>query len=196
MSSNSRILVYDYQEGYVIDAETGEVVDRIYDCSPPRSREEVAGAQLSNGSRLVRLPVSQKYYRERRLYSKARRLEERGYVVDYARLFSVGFKRSLKRESSVKLEQYFRELGILDELVQVLREIESTAPHVLARSWRAQLLIAYAVRELRAGRRPRYAVVKGVVHDSLFRKAVEVAKQLLYNTPTSSRGLVLAARTQ
>ncbi|MEM0235271.1 hypothetical protein [Thermofilum sp.] len=33
-------LIYDYTEGYVIDAETGEVVDRIYDYSPPRPRSD------------------------------------------------------------------------------------------------------------------------------------------------------------
>jgi len=35
VSSRGRILIYDYREGCVIDAETGEVVERIYDYSPP-----------------------------------------------------------------------------------------------------------------------------------------------------------------
>jgi len=177
--SSRRALIYDYQEGYVIDAETGEVVDRIYDCSPPRSRGEAAGAQ-SDSSRLVHKPVSQRYYRERRLYSKARRLEERGYVVDYARLFTVGFKRSLKRSTSVLVEQRFRELGILGELEAIIKEIEDKAPHILARTRAAQLLIAYALRELRAKRWPSYSLspVRDVVNDSLFRTAVKIALRL------------------
>jgi hypothetical protein len=95
VSSRGRILIYDYREGCVIDAETGEVVERIYDYSPPsRDSESCEGKRGSQRGVQV---VSRRYYRNRSLYAKAKRLERKGFVVDYSRLFSVGFKWSLKR---------------------------------------------------------------------------------------------------
>jgi hypothetical protein len=39
--------------------------------------------------------VTRKYYRNRSLYAKARRLEKKRFVVDYSKLFSIGFKQCL-----------------------------------------------------------------------------------------------------
>ena len=190
MSSRNRVLIYDYREGCVVDAETGEVVERIYDYSPPSRDVEKCGEK--SGSPRRAQVVSRKYYRDRSLYSKAKRLERKGFVVDYSKLFSVGFKWSLKRPSSLKLEQFFRELGLLPELEEIIREIGKAAPHLLTRSRRAQLLIAYVLRELRAGRTPSYSEFKDIVSDGLFRKAVRIASRLLYKTPNSNRGVHLA----
>jgi hypothetical protein len=140
VSSRGRVLIYDYEEGYVVDAETGEVVERIYDYSPPSGDMELCEGK--RGSRRAQV-VSRRYYRNRSLYAKAKRLERKGFVIDYSRLFSVGFKWSLKRPSSIKLEQFFRELGLLPELEEIIGEIGREAPHLLTRSRRAQLLIAY-----------------------------------------------------
>ena len=76
------------------------MVDRVYDYSPRQCSSDLDQGVARGSER--RSPVSRGYRRMSALYRAARRLEERGYVVDYARLFSVGFKRSLKRESSVK----------------------------------------------------------------------------------------------
>jgi len=68
-------LVYDYSEGYVIDAETGEVVDRIYDYSPPR-RAESYEVEPEHGK------VKYRPGRLRRLievYKKLAVYEEQGY---------------------------------------------------------------------------------------------------------------------
>ena len=190
MSSRNRVLIYDYREGCVVDAETGEVVERIYDYSPPSRDVEKCGEK--SGSPRRAQVVSRKYYRDRSLYSKAKRLERKGFVVDYSKLFSVGFKWSLKRPSSLKLEQFFRELGLLPELEEIIREIGKAAPHLLTRSRRAQLLIAYVLRELRAGRTPSYSEFKDIVSDGLFRKAVRIANSLLYKATNSNRGVHLA----
>ena len=191
MSSRGRILIYDYREGCVIDAETGEVVERIYDYSPPSRDVEKCGDEKRSSPRRAQV-VSRKYYRNRSLYAKAKRLERKGFVVDYSKLFSVGFKWSLKRPSSLKLEQFFKELGLLPELEEIIREISREAPHLLTRSRRAQLLIAYVLRELRAGRTPSYSEFKDIVSDGLFRKAVRIANRLLYKTTNSNRGVHLA----
>jgi len=190
VSSRNRVLIYDYEEGCVVDAETGEVVERIYDYSPPSRDVEKCGEK--SGSPRRAQVVSRKYYRNRGLYAKARRLERKGFVVDYSRLFSVGFKWSLKRPSSIKLEQFFRELGLLPELEEIIGEIGREAPHLLTRSRRAQLLVAYVLRELRAGRTPSYSEFKDIVSDGLFRKAVRIASRLLYKAPSSGRGVHLA----
>jgi hypothetical protein len=181
VSSRGRVLVYDYQEGYVIDAETGEVVDRIYDYSPPSRGADTCPSVERDARQRREFKSSYERYKEHyRVYREARRLEERGFVVDYSRLFTVGFKNSLRRRTSVAVEQRFRELGLLDELNKIIEEIGERAPHVLARSRRAQLLIAYALRELRAGRRPSYSQcpVKDLVHESLFRATLKVAQRL------------------
>jgi hypothetical protein len=74
--SRSRILTYDYREGYVVNSETDKVVERVFDYSPPgrstKSYEEPRGSQ-----RGVQV-VSKRYYRDRNLYAKARRLERGG----------------------------------------------------------------------------------------------------------------------
>jgi hypothetical protein len=181
VSSRDRILIYDYQEGYVIDAETGEVVERIYDYSPPSRGDACSrGAERDARQRREFKSSYERYKEHCRVYREARRLEERGFVVDYSRLFTVGFKNSLRKRMSVAVEQRFRELGLLPELEEILEEIGEKAPHVLARSRRAQLLIAYALRELRAGRRPSYSQspVKDLVHESLFRTALKIAQRL------------------
>jgi hypothetical protein len=182
VSSRGRVLVYDYQEGYVIDAETGEVVDRIFDYSPPSRGADTCSRSVERDARQRReFKSSYERYKEHyRVYREARRLEERGFVVDYSRLFTVGFKNSLRRRASVAVEQRFRELGLLPELEEILEEVGERAPHVLARSRRAQLLIAYALRELRAGRWPSYSQspVKDLVHESLFRTALKIAQGL------------------
>jgi hypothetical protein len=190
VSSRGRVLVYDYQEGYVIDAETGEVVDRIYDYSPPSRGAECSKSIERDAHQRREFKSSYERYKEHyRVYREARRLEERGFVVDYSRLFTVGFKNSLRRRTSVAVEQRFRELGLLDELNKIIEEIGEKAPHVLARSRRAQLLIAYALRELRAGRRPSYSQspVKDLIHESLFRATLKIA-QRLYNALYSGGG--------
>jgi len=190
VSIRNRVLIYDYEEGCVVDAETGEVVERIYDYSPPSRDTESCGDGKRGSQRRAQI-VSKRYYRNRGLYAKARRLERKGFVVDYSRLFSVGFKWSLKRPSSLRLEQFFRELGLLPELEEIIGEIAREAPHLLTRSRRAQLLVAYVLRELRAGRMPSYSEFKDIVSDGLFRKAVRIANRLLYKT-NSNRGVRLA----
>ena len=196
MSSKGRILIYDYREGYVIDATTGEVVDRVYDYSPTGVCSENCGGagRPSRNSRAAQ-PVSYEYYRDRELYKKAKRLENLGFVVDYSTLFSVGFKKALQKESSVRVEWAFKETGLLPELEGILREIEVKAPHVLTRSRRSLLVIAYAIRELRAGRVPSYSEspVRGLVREALFRRALGIALRLYKELDNTGGGAVAEA---
>ena len=192
MSNKGRILIYDYREGYVIDATTGEVVDRIYDYSQtgicPGSCGDAGRPSRSKQAK----PVPYEYYRDRELYKKATRLENLGFVVDYSTLFSVGFKRALQKESSIRVEWAFKEMGLLPELEGILKEIEVKAPHVLTRSRRSLLVIAYAIRELRAGRRPSYSKspVRGLVREGLFRRALRVALRLYKELDNTGGGAV------
>jgi hypothetical protein len=193
VSSRGRILIYDYEEGYVIDATTGEVVDRIYDYSPTGICPGGCGdTRRPRRNNQVTPPASHEYYRNRRLYEKVRRLEDSGFVVDYNRLFSVGFKRVLQKQSSIRVEGVFRERGLLPELEGILREIELKAPHVLARSRRSLLVIAYAIRELRAGRVPSYSKspVRGLVREGLFRRALGIALRLYKELDNNGGGAV------
>ena len=172
--------IYDYCEGYVIDAETGEVVDRIFDYSPPaHSTDHNTERPLNyNNNRLVH-PALRGYYKNRRLYAKARRLEERGFVVDYSRLFDVGFKRSVLHEKSVKAEIFFNHAGLLAELEGIIREISERAPYLLARSRRGQLALAYVIKKMREGEKPRYRELRGIVSENAFRRALRAAEKLL-----------------
>jgi len=196
VSSKGRILIYDYREGYVIDATTGEVVDRVYDYSPAGGCPEDRGdaGRLSRNSRVTQ-PVSYEYYKNRVLYEKAMRLENLGFVVDYDRLFTIGFKKALRKESSVRVEWAFKETGLLPELEGILREIEVKAPHVLTRSRRSLLVIAYAIRELRAGRTPSYSEspVRGLVREGLFRRALGIALRLYKELDSTGGGAVAEA---
>lgn len=197
----SSIYIYDYCEGYVIDASTGEVVDRIFDYSP---QGYVSEGESVN--RFVRRSCLGRRSVKLRLYRKAKRFEERGFVVDYSRLFSSGFKRSVLHEKSVKAEVFFNHTGLLGELEEVLREVGEKAPQLLTRSRRSQLVLAYVIRELKAGRKPRYRDVKGLVGDTTFRKILMVAQKYLErngglvnrvfeNTTSMGRGVELEALT-
>ncbi len=192
MSSRGRILIYDYEEGYVIDATTGEVVDRIYDYSPTGICPGGCGDAGRPSRNKQAKPVSYEYYRNMELYKKATRLENLGFVVDYERIFTIGFKKALQKESSIRVEWAFKEMGLLPELEGILREIELKAPHVLTRSRRSLLVIAYAIRELRAGRVPSYSEspVRGLVREGLFRRALGIALRLYKELDNNGGGAV------
>jgi len=177
--SRQPVYVYEYSEGYVINSSTGEVVDRIFDYSPQahHSIDHCADRSL-NHSRLIH-PVLRGYHKNRRLYARARRLEEKGFVVDYNKLFDIGFKKSVLHEKSVKAERLFNHLGLLTELEEIIGEVSKRAPHLLARSRRGQLALAYVIRELRTSRRPRYSELRGIVSESAFRNILRIAEEYL-----------------
>lgn len=176
--AEARVLVYDYAEGYVVDARTGEVVDRIYDYSPPRGdqRPEVAKDRFAGRRPGERL---------KRLYEAYRRfvyLEERGFVVEFEKLLSCERRvKTLKHERSIRAERYFAELGLLDTLAKIVEELDAKG-YTSGMTLRGRLVLAYVLYKLSRGETPRYSELRGVVSESTFRKIKARARVLAPKT--------------
>ena len=89
--SECRQLIWDYERGDVICLDTGEVVDRILDVAPPLYQESRVQERLRISVKVFRKyrsPIPPSYPEDLELYRRAKRFEERGYIVDYDKLFS------------------------------------------------------------------------------------------------------------
>ncbi|MEM1930275.1 MAG: hypothetical protein QXH81_09915, partial [Thermofilaceae archaeon] len=116
-----RQLVYDYSEGYVVDAETGEVVDRIYDYSPPRPRSD--NVAVENKRTRAAMP-GKGLGKLIEAYRRLVEYEKQGYIVDYERALSNRMIKALKHERSVKAEKHFAEKGLLNKLAEIVEELD------------------------------------------------------------------------
>ncbi|MEM2025036.1 MAG: hypothetical protein QXW94_01945 [Desulfurococcaceae archaeon] len=160
-----RKLVYDYAEGYVIDAETGEVVERIYDCSPPKIAR--SGAFERRGKRAGKPKAKLRRLVER--YRELANYEARGYLVDYEKVFSERMIKSLKHERSAKAERFFAEKGLLDKLASIVEELDARG-FTSGMTLRGRLVLAYALYALSRGEIPEYSELGEVVSESTFRR--------------------------
>ncbi|MEM1696400.1 MAG: hypothetical protein QXQ90_07370 [Desulfurococcaceae archaeon] len=170
-----RQLVYDYSEGYVVDAETGEVVDRIYDYSPPRPRSDDS-AVVENKKR-VRMP-GKGLGRLIKAYRRLVEYEKQGYIVDYEKALSNRMIKTLVHERSVKAEKHFAEKGLLNKLAEIVEELDKRGV-TSGLTIRGRLVLAYVVYKLSRGETPRYNEVQGVVSESTFRRIKRRAQRLI-----------------
>lgn len=171
----TRQLIYDYKEGYVIDAETGEVVDRIYDYSP---------SMMTQYEREIEPESDRIKYRPWRLkklietYRKIVIYEERGYIVDYEKLVHNKMINALKHEKSLKAEKYFAEKGILDKLKRTIEELDERGL-TSGMTIRGRLVLAYILYKLSHGEIPEYQELRKIVSDSTIRRIKKKLKKFL-----------------
>lgn len=138
--------VWDYDNGFVICVDTGEVIDRIYDYSnrgidveETRNRAEV-------------LKVRRSYSRKYRDYLALERLAKRltkgkpWLKIDYVKLYEQG--KLIKTITSLRSARAVDKVingGIYAVLDKVLKVIEDIEPAALARTDRARYALAYIV---------------------------------------------------
>ena len=137
-------LVWDYRDGFVVDAETGVVVDRIYDYSPPPRYEQEIAAEIER-QRLVerRKPRRLRRDRRRRWYSIVFRMEQRtGATIDYTRVSGNSSVRSMYRQSTLETINNIRGDP---ETVRLIAIGRCVVPEYLASGlpWRTALLMFY-----------------------------------------------------
>ncbi|MEM0235981.1 hypothetical protein [Thermofilum sp.] len=159
-------LVYEYSEGYVVDAETGEVVDRIYDYSPPRPRSD--DSAVAENKKRVRVP-GKGLGKLIKAYRRLVEYEKQGYIVDYEKALSNRMIKTLKHERSMKAEKYFAEKGLLDKLSKIVEDLDARGV-TSGMSFRGRLAFAYIVYKLARGETPKYSDVRGIVSESTFRR--------------------------
>ncbi len=122
MSIERGYLIWDYERGEVIDASTGEVVDRIFYYGPPRPRAE------EEKPRRPRYSGGRRDWVRYRLYRRGLELETRGYLVDYDKLFRQRrFIRTIYSELDLEvIRRLKRKLGyrfrVVDRIVKLLEE--------------------------------------------------------------------------
>ncbi|MEM0490313.1 MAG: hypothetical protein QXH73_03755 [Ignisphaera sp.] len=167
-------LIYDYTEGYVIDAETGEVVDRIFDYSQPRPRSDDSAA--AENKKRARMP-GKGLGRLIKTYRRLVEYEKQGYIVDYEKALNRMIK-TLKHERSVKAEKHFAEKGLLDKLSKIVEDLDARGV-TSGMSFRGRLAFAYIVYKLARGETPKYSDVRGIVSESTFRRIRSKAQRFI-----------------
>jgi len=140
--------VWDYPEGVVVCLENGEVVDRIYDYSPPRTREDEQQPQLHLWHRPKK--VVHGYLRRLKVYMKLLSYEKQlgdSYVVDEEKFMEA----HMKNKNQVRTVKHIRSLGIVltdkdEELIRIGEEfVSKKAPHLLSRSERGKKALSFLV---------------------------------------------------
>lgn len=171
----ARRLVYDYSEGYVIDAETGEVVDRIFDYSPPRRTQE---DRVELEHKKIKYTPGKKLRRLVEAYQRLIIYEEQGYIVDYERLVHDKMIKTLKHERSARAEKYFAEKGVLDKLMKTVIELDERGL-TSGMTLRGRLVLAYILYKMSRGETPEYGELKKIVSDTTIRRIKQRLKKFL-----------------
>ncbi|MEM0059290.1 MAG: hypothetical protein QXE10_02555 [Desulfurococcaceae archaeon] len=166
-------LIYDYTEGYVIDAETGEVVDRIFDYSQPRPRSD--DSTVAENKKRARMP-GKGLGKLIKAYRRLVEYERQGYIVDYEKALLNRMIKTLKHERSMKAEKHFAEKGLLDTLLKIVEELDARGM-TSGMSLRGRLAFAYIVYKLARGETPRYSDVRDIVSESTYRRIKRRMKQ-------------------
>jgi len=140
--------VWDYREGIVVCMDNGEVIGRIYDYSPPRTREDEQQLQPHLWHRPKK--VVHGYKKRMSIYMKLLRYERslgNDYVVDEEKFFEA----HLNGKNQVRTIKHIRSLGIVltdedEELIRIGEEfVFKKAPHLLARSERGRKALSFLV---------------------------------------------------
>lgn len=183
-SNASKVLVYDYENGCIIDQDTGEVVGVIYDYDIPL-RSEWMEERAVERNRAVEESFrvrSRELHRLYRAYGEYRRFEERGFIVDWDKVFSGERVKTLTRKTSLRAQELFKEMGLLEELEEVVEALDEEG-YTSGLSKKSRLVLAYMVYKMMRGEKPVHRDVEGFVSNSRWyallkkaRKVVELVK--------------------
>ena len=146
-------LVWDYQSGYVIDAETGEVVDRIYDYGA------VGTATVPRKHTGKRMPT----LREQKKRIRCRRRQRAVQIYN-------------------EIADHLVKQGIYDEVIRILDWITMNTHHTSGLHQHTKLALAYMVYLQRQGIKPYYRFFKKWIgkntHTRLLRKTKKILKAI------------------
>ena len=182
-SSVGRVLVYDYENGYIVDQGTGEVVGVIYDYDIPLQSEwiEERGVKKDRGVEEAFRRRSRELYRLYRAYREYRRFEERGFIVDWGKVFSGERVKTLTRRASLQAQELFKGMGLLKELEELVKELDEEG-YTSGLSRKSRLVLAYMVYKMMRGEKPVHRDVESFVTNSrwyaLLKKARRIAESI------------------
>ncbi|MEM4564900.1 MAG: hypothetical protein QXS73_06070 [Desulfurococcaceae archaeon] len=178
--NNDKALIYDYENGYIVDQGTGEVVGVIYDYDIP-SHGEWVEEQVVREDRAVEEEFnrrSRRLHKLRRAYVEYRRYEERGFIVDWSKVFSGERVKTLTRRISLRAQELFKEMGLLKELEEVVKALDEEG-YTSGLSKRSRLVLAYIIYKMMRGEKPVYRDVKNVVANSRWYALMKKAKRVM-----------------
>lgn len=138
--------VWDYNNGFVICIDTGEVIDRIYDYSNYRFDTEEAHNRVEVLK--VKGGYSRKYHDYLALERRAKRLTKgKPWLrVNYVKLYEQGkFIKTITSLRSASAVDRVINGGIHEVLDKIIKIIEDIEPAALARTERAKYALAYIV---------------------------------------------------
>lgn len=170
-----------WEDGFVIDTSTGEVVDRIYDYGPLREKwetREYLSLKLRGRSELERgmKKLKRRLRRLVSLYNQAKKLEEAGFSVDYSRLKKhnyvddpygalENFKKMLEEET----------LQLLDKIIESLKNKEPTA---FMRTLRARYVLAHMILTLARGGKIKHTSYEFTVSRTTYNRLSHIARKI------------------
>jgi len=177
--------VWDYREGVVVCMDNGEVIGRIYDYSPPRTREDEQQSQPHLRHRPKK--VVHGYLRRLKAYMKLLRYEKSlgdGYVVDEEKLFEA----YMNGENQVRTIKHIRSLGIIltdkdEELIRIGEEfVSKKAPHLLARSERGRKALSFLVGCILVNRKmpkPKQVTMKFNISWTTYKRLTKLINKIM-----------------
>lgn len=144
-------LIWDYERGEVICAQTGEVVDRIYDYGPCKVHQDVTeDHRRRNYDEYLRIRDHERFMRLHRyhlkMYYKAMNMvKNRPWLnINYTKLFAQGkFVRTIESSNTQIAIKNVKEIGLYDILNKIAEALGEIDPMVVSRTERSKLALAY-----------------------------------------------------
>lgn len=179
-SNMSKTIVYDYENGYIIDQDTGEVIGVIYDYDIPL-RSEWVEEQAVRRDKAVEEAFSRRSKRLRKLcsiYREYRRYEERGFIVDWSKVFSGERVKTITRRTSLRAQELFKEMGLLNKLEEIVKALDEEG-YTSGLSKRSRLVLAYIIYKAMLGEKPVHRDLKSVVTESRWYALLKKARRIM-----------------
>jgi len=140
------LIIWDYNTGDVICADTGEIIDRIYDYSPARRREEEPITIPYREARKHRRFII-KYIRDLRKYNEAKKFEEQGFIVDFDKYlngepYSILTRRTIEALKEIEANEQIR------RIIEIGKKIVEENPYLtmyMQRTIRVRLALQYII---------------------------------------------------
>lgn len=180
LSSESKTLIYDYENGYIVDQDTGEVVGVIYDYDIPLRSEWIEERAVKE-DRALEEAFNRRNRRLRRLcsaYREYRRYEERGFIVDWSRVFAGERVKTLTRKASLRAQDLFKEMGLLKKLEEIVKSLDEEG-YTSGLSKRSRLILAYIIYKMMRGEKPTYRDVRNIVNNSRWYALLKKARSIV-----------------
>ena len=147
-------LVWDYSAGFVIDTSTGEVVDRIFDYSLPRTGD---GVLVRPGTVFGKRFLSKGAAKKRMHYRRKQQV---------MRMYS-------------EIADYLMRQGVYDEVMGILDYLMTNTHYTGGMQAHSKLLLAYMVYLLRHGITPYYYMFRRWISYSQYRRLKKKAAKIL-----------------